>query len=155
MTVIVRRVVAAPVRSASKTWSLITDMLAPDQGSARSELQAVNGVASAIISSEAPKDDPIVIWGDGPRIRIYCLYGEDALVPDNKIEDSFARCPTGGDWHLSLPSFEDDLPWVQEELKRTGKRVSARKLGEPVDSSNESDRSSENLQINKDVFFRP
>ena len=155
MTVIVRRIVAAPVRTASSTWALITDLLAPNEGSARSDLQSVSGVACALIASETPKDDPIVVWGDGPRIRIYCLFGEDALAAEDKDEDSFAKCPTTGDWYMSLPSSEEDLSWVQEELKRLGKRVSARKLGEPVEESEKSVPSSENLQINKDAFFRP
>jgi hypothetical protein len=154
VTVIVRRVVAAPVRSASNTWALIVDLLAPSPGGARSELQLVSGVASALIASEAPKDDPIVIWGEGPRIRIYCLFGEDALNADDKDEDLFAKCPTSGDWHMSLPSSEEDLPWVQEELKRIGKCVSARKFGEMVEIADESNRSSQTLQVKKDAFFR-
>lgn len=155
MTVIVRRVVAAPVRSASNTWALITDLLAPSQSSARTNLQAVSGVASALIASEAPKDDPIVIWGEGPRIRIYCLFGDDALAADDKHEDPFAKCPTNGDWHLSLPCTEEDLPWVQEELKRVANRVSARKLGESVEETEDSARNQESLQVDKDAFFRP
>lgn len=155
MTVIVRRIVAAPVRSASNVWALITDLLAPNDGTAHSYLRSVSGVASALIASETPKDEPIVVWGQGPRIRIYCLFGEDALAADTKDEDPFAKCPTSDDWFMSLPCSEEDLPWVKEELKRLGTRVSARKLGEPVEETEKSDRSSENLQINKDAFLKP
>jgi len=155
MTVIVRRVVAAPVRPASNTWALITDLLAPNRGSARTDLQTVSGVASALIASETPKDYPIVIWGEGPRIRIYCLFGEDALAADDKDEDPFANCPTNGDWHLSLPCTEEDLSWVQEELERVANRVSARKLGEPVEETEDTARNQESLQVNKDAFLRP
>ncbi|SRR5258708_11849229 len=155
MTVITRHIVASPVRSASSTWAVITDLLTPSQGSARSDLQSVSGVASALIASETPKNDPIIVWGAGPRIRIYCLFGEDAITADDEDEDAFANCPTTGHWHMSLPSFEEDLPWVEAELKRLGTRVTARKLGDPVQEDQESDRSSENLQINKDAFFRP
>lgn len=155
MTVIVRRVVASPVRSASGVWAVITDLLAPNNGSQRSHLQSVSGVASALIASETPKDDPIVIWGNGPRIRIYCLFGEDALAADNKDEDRFATCPTDGDWQMSLPCSEEDLSWVKEELKRFGRRISARKLGDSVQEAEESGQSSQNLQINKAAFLKP
>jgi hypothetical protein len=155
MSVIARHIVASPVRSASSTWAIITDLLAPNEGSARTALQSISGVASALIVSETPKDDPIVVWGEGPRIRIYCLFGEDAIAADDKDEDPFAKCPTIGDWHMSLPSSDEDLPWVEAELKQLATRVSARKLGEAVQDEQKTDRSSENLQINKDAFFRP
>jgi len=155
MTVIVRRIVAAPVRSATNTWAFIVDLLAPGNGNARKDLHAVSGVASALIASEAPKADPIVIWGQGPRIRIYCLFGEDAIAPDDKDEDSFAMCPTNGDWHISFPSSDEDLAWVQEELKRIGTRFSVRKFGESAQDTENADQTAQNLQINTDAFFRP
>jgi hypothetical protein len=155
VTVLVRHVAAAPVRSASITWDLITDLLAPSPGSARSELQAVSGVACALIASEAPKCDPIIAFGDGPRIRVYCLFGEDARAGDDKDEDPFAKCPTNGDWHVSLPCSEEDFSWVQEELKRIASHVSARKFGEQVEESEKSVGKPNTLKVNKDAFFRP
>ena len=47
MTVFARRIVAAPVRTASDTWAAIVDLLAPEPNSqARSELLGIAGVAS-------------------------------------------------------------------------------------------------------------
>lgn len=155
MTVVVRHIVASPVRPASSAWALITDLLAPSEGSARSELQAVAGVASALIASEAPKNDPIVVFGVGPRIRIYCLFGGDAVAADDTDEDPFAKCPTNGDWHVSFPCSDEDLPWVQQELKRVASRASARKLGELVEENEESGLDADSLHVNKDAFFRP
>ena len=76
MTVIARRFISIPERSASGTWSAISELLAPEPG-LPAELASVAGVASSLISREA-MTSPIVVWGAGPRVRIYCLYNDDA-----------------------------------------------------------------------------
>jgi hypothetical protein len=46
MTVIARRIIATPVRSASEAWAAIVNILAPQSGSkARQELLAIEGIA--------------------------------------------------------------------------------------------------------------
>ena len=77
MSVVARRIRATPERSASETWRAIVDLLAPGNGSARVELMSIEGIASSIISTESPKESPIVVKGEGPRIRIYFV---DATV---------------------------------------------------------------------------
>ena len=154
MSVIARRIVSTPVRSASETWTVITDLLAPSEGEDRRELSRVQGVACSLISSEAPVDDAIVIWGAGPRVRVYCLFGENAITGDDKSENALASCPTDGDWSMSLPCPEEDLAWVEKELAVLSKRVSARKLGDSVpDEERKSETSSEGL-VDKGAFFR-
>ena len=64
MSVVARRIRATPERSASETWQVIVDLLAPDDGSARVELMSIEGIASSIISTESPKDSPIVVQGE-------------------------------------------------------------------------------------------
>ena len=44
MTVVARRVVASPVRTATETWAVIIDILAPRDGAARKELAGIGGV---------------------------------------------------------------------------------------------------------------
>src|ERR1035437_9708602 len=104
MTVVARRIISTPVRSASETWTVITNLLAPADGEGRRELAHVGGVACSLISSEAPAKDAIVVWGNGPRVRVYCLFGEDAITGDDKAESSLATCPTDGDWRMGLTS---------------------------------------------------
>ena len=154
MSVVARRIVSTPVRSASETWAVITNLLAPAEGEGRRELSRVQGVACSLISSEAPVDDAIVIWGDGPRVRVYCLFGENAITGDDKAENALASCPTDGDWSMSLPCPEEDLAWVEKELAALSKRVSARKLGDSVpDEELEAAASAEGL-VDKGAFFR-
>lgn len=133
-TVVRRKVASTPQRSAKKTWEKISELLAPDpKSSARAELTKVAGVAASAISAEAPKDDAIVVYGGGgPRVRVYCLYYEDAVSGDGVEEDPLAKSATEGDWSLSLPVQRADLDWTQKELKQLSSRVTARAVGDAV-----------------------
>lgn len=137
-TVIVRRIVASPVRSASDVWKVIVALLAESGSDAHSELLGVTGVASSLIASEAMQDAPIVVHGCGSRVRIYCLYGEAAITGDNANETNLAFDPTAGDWKLSLPCPEEDLSWVQAALKKSS-RITARDITTTVDTTESKD----------------
>jgi hypothetical protein len=156
MSVIARRVVASPVRTASETWAVITSILAPKQSDGRKELDSVAGVACSLIGEESPAGDPIIVWGNGPRVRVYCLFGEDAITEDGKSEDALATCPTDGDWSMSLPCPEEELSWISNELARLSKRITARKLGDAVpDDDTTSQGTKSTTEIDQEAFFRP
>lgn len=156
MTVVARRVKATPARSASDAWQVIVDLLAPMDSAARSELLRVEGVASSMIASQATKAAPIVVYGNGPRVRIYCLFGDDAIEGEQANEERLASCPTEGDWSLSLPAPADDLKWVREALAKRSTRVTARDESEPVEASSEDegDRKAA-AAIDREAFLRP
>ncbi len=155
MTVIARRIVSDPVRLATATWTTIVDLLAPEADqTARTELLTIKGIASALIASEAIKDAPIVVYGAGPRVRIYCLYGEDAMTGENANEDKLVTSPVDGDWKMSLPVSESDLEWVQAALKEKSTRITARDLNTEVEEMNEESTSSQSVTINREAFFR-
>jgi hypothetical protein len=133
-TVIARRVASSPTRTATQTWDKIVELVAPDAGSeARRELAKAAGVACAAISSEATKDAAIVVWGAGPRVRIYCVFDEDAILGEGVNEDALAKSPTAGDWRMSLPCEPGDVTWSKNKLAAVSKRISARSLEEDVD----------------------
>ena len=159
MSVVARRVVSSPVRTTTETWTTIISVLAPKEGPARRELLEIAGVACSLIASETPTDDAIVIWGNGPRVRMYCLYGDAAISAEDKNEDALVTCPTDGDWAMSLPCSPEDLSWVQQELGSLSKRITARKLGDPVpddEAEPEMSHSSKgSTAIDEDAFFRP
>src|SRR5205085_9377051 len=97
MTVISRRIKASPVRTATETWAVIIGLLAPDKTSgAREELEGIAGVASSLIADETMKSAPCVVYGPGPRIRIYCLHDEDAITGEDANETAFTSSPTTG-----------------------------------------------------------
>ncbi len=116
-----------------ETWEKITALLTPDPASdPRKEFAMVAGVAASSISSEGPKDDPIIVYGGGPRAHIYCVYGEDSVTNEGVEEDTFSKSPTGAGWRMSIPVPKEDLAWSQRNLKATSTRVTARALGEDL-----------------------
>lgn len=155
MTVIARRFASVPERSAVDTWNTIVELIAPDpRSSARNELAAVEGVACSLIASEMSA--PIVVYGSGPRLRIYCLYGDDAIEGDKVSEGALTYVPTEGDWRMSLPCPEEELEWVQKSL-RSSARVSARDEDEDVDDETSDDRDARGVggpTVNLDAFLR-
>ena len=90
------------------------------------------GVASSTISSEGPKNDPIIVYEGGPRAHIYCVYGDDAVAGDGVEEEAFSKTPTGDGWKMSLPVPKEDLAWTQRKLKADSSRVTARAVGEDL-----------------------
>ncbi len=155
MTVIARRIIAEPVRLASETWKTIVDLLAPEaDNKARDELLAVIGVASSLIAAEAMKNVPIVAHGSGPRVRIYCLYGEDAIIGEAANESKLAASPVSGDWAMSLPCPEEDLKWVQTALKTQSVRITARDMSAVGDDDKSNNAGEKSARINGEAFFR-
>lgn len=154
MTVVSRTLRAIPHRSASDTWNLIVDLLAPSAGKARSELQSVIGTTSSLIAEEVMTEAAIVVYGAGPRVRIYCLYNEDALEGDKASESTLSFVPTDGDWKLSLPCPSDDLQWVQKALKTKSSRITARDKDATVEDSDSANRADNSITIDKEAFLR-
>lgn len=133
-TVLARRVAATPVRTASQTWARIVEIIAPDPSSeARQELAKAAGVACASISSEVTKDAPIVIWGEGPRVRLYCVFDEGAITQEGVNEDALPKSPTHGDWKMSIPCLPDDVKWSSANLAAVSNRFRARSVEDQVD----------------------
>jgi hypothetical protein len=156
MTVVARRFVSIPQRTASATWSVISQLLVADSGSAASaELASVAGIASSLISREA-MTFPIVVWGAGPRVRIYCLYNDDAVEGDDANETALSFDPTDGDWYMSLPCPSEDLSWVKNALKGKSKRVTARDMETFLDSDEEesSKKSATETVVDLEAFFK-
>jgi hypothetical protein len=102
MTVAARRFVSISERTASATWTAISQLLVPGANSAPSaELASIAGIASSLISCEA-MTAAIVLHGTGLRVRVYCLYNGDAIDGDDANETALSFDPTAGDWQMSL-----------------------------------------------------
>jgi len=155
--VVARRIASTPTRTAAETWDRIVEILAPDpKSSARMELAKATGVACASISSEATKDAAIVVWGGGPRVRVYCIFDEDAITSDGVNEEVLAISPTQGDWKMSIPCPPEDLKWSNGKLTSVSTRISARSLEDDVeDDGSESASSARSLSINIEEFLKP
>lgn len=162
MSVVARTFVSVPQRSASDTWEMIVDLIAPHVGSpARRELCSVAGVACSCIADQALADDALVVHGAGPRLRVYALYGDDAIEGDKSSESALSFVPTDGDWQMSIPCLLDDLEWVQRSLRAVSNRVTARAVGEQLAEDGEQDKTSTGrtgaiapFVVDRDSFFR-
>lgn len=155
MTVIARRVIATPGRSASEAWNVIIKLLAPNEESeARKELLNIAGIASCLIAEETIDVAPIIVYGDGPRVRIYCVYGDDAITGENANEASLPDSPMKGDWSMSLPCLPEDLEWVQTALKKHSSRISARELTAEVEVQKSQTEKTKTFIIDKEAFDR-
>jgi hypothetical protein len=155
MTVVSRRVVATPARSASASWDVIVKLVTKPGSPARQELQRIEGVASCIIAEESLKTDPCVVFGSGPRLRIYCLYNEDAIAGEDANEAALTFTPTEGDWRMSLPCAADDLEWVKKALAGCSTHVTAREAGTAVDPEpSNASASSTGAVIDREAFLR-
>lgn len=154
--VVARRIASTPARTAAETWGKIVDLLAPNPNSAaRAELLATSGVACSAISSESTRDDAIVVWGAGPRVRVYCIFGEAAVTREDVNEDALAKPPTDGDWAMSIPCPAEDLGWSQRKLASVSKRVTARAVGEAVPGEASESAGARSLAVNVEEFLRP
>lgn len=156
MTVVARRIVATPARPSSEAWAVMVDLLAPDKNSdARRELDSVSGIASNLIADEAFERAAGVVYGSGPRVRLYCLYGDKAISGDGASESALAFIPTEGDWRMSLPCPAEDLDWVRDALKKKSSRIMARDVDEDVESDGDSEerKASSSFEIDREAFF--
>jgi hypothetical protein len=108
MTTIARRVRSTPVRTATETWALIVDLIAAGDDTIRDPLAAVGDVAAMLISEEHSANDPIILSGCGPQIRIYTLHGNAAI--DGASANEAPLTITAGDaWQLSFAATDADL----------------------------------------------
>lgn len=155
MTTVARKFVSVPERTATATWKAISDLLASDpNSSAAGELASISGIASSLITREA-MNSPVVVYGSGPYVRVYCLYNEDAIEGDNANEGPLAFDATAGDWKLSLPCPVDDLPWVQRALRNKSTRISARDMETSIVEQSETTNPSASLSkgVELEAFF--
>jgi hypothetical protein len=133
------------------------EIIAPDpQSTARKELALAAGVACAAIASEASRDAAFVVWGGGPRVRIYNLFDEDAIAQDGVNEDVLPKSPTAGnDWRLSIPCQPEDATWSNAQLAGISSRISARAMSEDVDDgADNSEGTSSKMKINFGEFMK-
>jgi hypothetical protein len=117
-----RDVISVPAQSARETWRAIIDLIT-DRGSIDvQQLEAASSVMESLIADETPATTPIVIKGTGPRLVIYCLYGEKAMEGAAK-PNPLTWNPTGGEWHLIAPCEADDVTWMNATLTARAPRI--------------------------------
>ncbi|HWA15272.1 MAG TPA: hypothetical protein VG817_02480, partial [Gemmatimonadales bacterium] len=100
--------------------------------------------------------DAIVVRGSGPRIRIYCLYDDDAIAGEDASEGTLPEIPTTGDWRLSIPVPPEDYEWSVRAIKTCAPHITIRKAGEEVDESTEEKSAARaTVRVNLEGFLKP
>ena len=156
-TVIARRVASTPTRTAAQSWAKIVELVSPDANNpARKELALAAGVACSSISSEATKEAAIVVWGGGPRVRVYCVFDDDAVTQDGVNEDPLPKSPTEGDWKMSIPCMPEDVGWSKAKLASVCSRISARSMDVDVEDNEPKAAAAATspMSINLGEFFK-
>jgi len=156
MTTVVRRDFrSVPSRDAHATWVAIVDLLTQrKEGERRKELMSVAGIASSLITDQAPRSSPIVATCDGPRTRIYCQYDDNALDESDANESKLGFDPLKGEWQVSLPCAEEDLAWVRSALSPLTKRVVARDLETGIEAEKSQSSAVADVALNLEGFFK-
>ena len=104
------------------------------------------------IADELPRTAPFVLVGAGPRVRVYCLYGDDAVEGDDANESPVDLDGTDADWTLWLPCDADDLDWVTASLAGLPRVTPYDAAGEPPDASTSAESARADFQINTDLL---
>ena len=155
MSVVVRRIASRPARTSVDTWEVISKIVCANDNDAIAQFKRVNGVAASIISDEYPLSNPIVVVGAGARLRIYCLYDEDAITGEDVNEDPLGWQITAEHWFVHFPCSSEDFTWVSANLKKLSATFSAYdiKKGLQVESVSKKDDSEDGgLTIDEEAF---
>ena len=115
MTTVARRIAATPVRTASDTWDVIIDLLGVAGADIATGLSQTADVASMLIAEEHTADNPIVLSGCGPQIRVYTIHGTDA-IDGSKLNEQALTIIAGDDWQLTLPASGPDYGLARASL---------------------------------------
>ncbi len=157
MTIVARRIASTPVRTAAETWNRIVTLISNATSLGRQELDAVGGIAASVIADEIPKEAPVVVTGNGPRLRVYCVYGEDAVIGDDCDEAELSWIPAEGEWRLFLPCAKEDLEWIRNALQQRSTRIvayDAKKGTIPSPESESEGRVPTTISVNVTEFLK-
>ncbi len=118
MTTIARRFAARPVRTSIEAWAAVRDALCQDNNPAVDEFDRIQGVAASVISSNLPAAHPFVFIGEGPRVRVFMVYDNQALEGEDLNESPLVSSPFRSSWTGWVPALPDEIELVQTHLRR-------------------------------------
>jgi hypothetical protein len=145
-----RQIAAAPTRTASEAWQVVTDLLSdtlerspkvPD-GSVAAELTALAGLGPAMIAGGHLETDGLVLVDEGLHLTIKVLTGDKAL----EVEENLNPVPGGASatdgWTLYLPSPAALTASISAAAKKS-KHLSAE--SSPADAPTQKEAASDEL----------
>lgn len=147
----VRRTIASlPLRSAAETWSRIVELISGESSVDRQQLRAASPKLCSVIADELLARVPLVVKGGGPRLVIYCAYGEEALSLGPEV-DALDWNPTASDqWQITAPAETADVAWMREALASVAPRITVHDVDVPPKEEQEQAEANVGLQIDWD-----
>lgn len=139
MSTVVRRFLASPVRLSSDTWAAVTKLVCKGQANATLEFAKVSGIASALLNDELFKSHPFVVKNKGPRLRVYCIYGQDAISEEGKNEDALSWDPVANDWHAYIPCAPEEFKEISKLLNSKSGKFSVYDIDEGLPDQEETE----------------
>jgi hypothetical protein len=116
MSTVARRFCSIPSRLSSATWKAISELICQNSSAAAAEFLKVSGIASSLVNDKLFAGNPMVVKNKGPRLRIYCIYDENAITGEDKNEEPLSWSPTAGEWQVFLPCTEEELSETTQAL---------------------------------------
>ena len=143
MSIVARKFSASPARLSSETWTAIAMLVCQGDENALTEFTAIIGIGSSLLNDQLLEAHPMVVVSKGPRLRIYCLYGEDAISGEDAHEEALSWKPTKAEWHAFLPCTADELKAIEKALKSKSNKFSAYDVdvGLPEDAKDHAESS--------------
>ncbi len=156
MSLVARKFNASPARLSSATWKAITEVVCKNDAVATKEFTSVAGLASSLINDRRFLENPLVVKNEGPRLRVYCLYGEDAVTGEDSNEDELSWQPTTKQWHAFLPCSADELKELTAILRGKSVKFSlydvAKGIPDDADEKVEESSGAQSTSVNWDAF---
>ncbi len=138
MSTVARRVLASPARLSSATWEAITKLVCKGQAPATAEFGKVSGIASALLNDELFKSHPLVVKNKGPRLKVYCIYGQDAIAGEGKNEDALSWDPVASDWHAYIPCSPEEFKEIGKLVKSKSSKFSVYDIDEGLSDEDQA-----------------
>lgn len=156
MSTIARRFVASPVRLSSDTWKAISTLICQGNADASKEFEKVAGFACSLLNDGLFGETPLVVKNNGPRLRVYCLYGEDAISGDDKNEEALTWKPMDSEWQAFLPCTTEEYEETSKALKEKSSKFSAYNIAKGIPDSESGEKtattSSETVSVDWRAF---
>lgn len=152
MTVIARYIRATPHRTADETWTFIANLICRDDANANAEFHKVNGVGLFLVADEILKNFPLVIIGSGPRLRVYCIYDEAAIVDGDANEDDLSWSPTPGSWKCHIPCPKDEKAWIEKLISKAPIHFTVYDPDDGIDNESAADSNKFSVEIDDSSF---
>jgi len=147
MSVISRRVISNPERTTIETWEKITNIICHSSDKAKKEFVLVSNVVGSLLSEEFMKDYPMTVKGTGAQLRVYCLYGEDAITGEDANEDELSWDIVAGNWTVYLPCSSEELSFYEKSLSSLSDNFKVYDFSEGIDKEDY------NSNVNKQADF--